>query len=117
MLDFNLIKNILIVAIASGCVTTLTVQKIKEQITKKQWLFIISFLVSMIIGTLFAKSFSDANWLYCVWSGFFTWINASLLYSAFEDKIFKPFSKMQEVVEIPKDQIKTLEELKNEVLQ
>lgn len=115
MLDFNLIKNILIVAIASGCVTTLTVQKIKEQITKKQWLFIISFLVSMIIGTLFAKSFSDANWLYCVWSGFFTWINASLLYSAFEDKIFKPFSKMQEVVEIPKDQIKTLEELENEV--
>ena len=115
MLDFNLIKNILIVAIASGCVTTLTVQKIKEQITKKQWLFIISFLVSMIIGTLFAKSFSDANWLYCVWGGFFTWINASLLYSAFEDKIFKPFSKMQEVVEIPKSQIKTFKEVQDEI--
>ena len=111
MLDFDLLKKIMIIAIASGCVTTLTVQKIKEQITKKQWLFIISFLVSMIIGTLFAKSFSDANWLYCVWSGFFTWINASLLYSAFEDKIFKPFSKMQEVVEVPKSQIKTLDDL------
>ena len=37
-----------------------------------------------------------------------------ILPKSFEDKIFKPFSKMQEVVEIPKDQIKTLEELKNE---
>lgn len=94
MLDFDLVKKILIIAIASGCVTTLTVQKIKEQISKKKWLFLISFLVSMIIGTLFAKSFSDANWIYCVWAGFFTWIDANLLYLAFEDKIFKSFSDL-----------------------
>ena len=35
MLNFDLLKKIMIIAIASGCVTTLTVQKIKEQITKK----------------------------------------------------------------------------------
>lgn len=97
MLDIELLKRILITAIASGCVTTLTVQKIKEQVSKKKWLFLISFLVSMIIGTLFAKSFSEATWIYCVWAGFFTWIDANLLYSALESKIFKPFSEIKKV--------------------
>lgn len=97
MLDIELLKRILITAIASGCVTTLTVQKIKEQVSKKKWLFLISFLVSMIIGTLFAKSFSEATWIYCIWAGFFTWIDANLLYSSLESKIFKPFSEMKKV--------------------
>ena len=97
MLDIELLKRILITAIASGCVTTLTVQKIKEQVSKKKWLFLISFLVSMIIGTLFAKSFSEATWIYCLWAGFFTWIDANLLYSALESKIFKPFSEIKKV--------------------
>ena len=97
MLDMDLLKQVLVIAIASGCVTTLTVQKIKEQVSKKKWLFLISFLVSMIIGTLFAKSFSEATWLYCVWAGFFTWIDANLLYSALENKVFKPFSEIKKV--------------------
>ncbi len=100
MLDMDLLKQVLVIAIASGCVTTLTVQKIKEQVTKKKWLFLISFLVSIIIGTLFAKSFSEATWIYCVWAGFFTWINANLLYSALEDKVFKPFSEMKKVTNL-----------------
>lgn len=100
MLDMDLLKQVLVIAIASGCVTTLTVQKIKEQVTKKKWVFLISFLVSMIIGTLFAKSFSDATWVYCIWAGFFTWINANLLYSALEDKVFKPFSEMKKVTNL-----------------
>jgi hypothetical protein len=97
MLDMNLLKQVLVIAIASGCVTTLTVQKIKEQVSKKKWLFLISFLVSMIIGTLFAKSFSDATWIYSTWCGFFSWIDANLLYSALENKVFKPFSEMKKV--------------------
>ena len=100
MLDMDLLKQVLVIAIASGCVTTLTVQKIKEQATKKKWLFLISFLVSMIIGTLFAKSFSEATWVYCLWCGFFSWINANLLYSALEDKVFKPFSEMKKVTNL-----------------
>lgn len=97
MLDFDLLKQVLVISIASGCVTTLTVQKIKEQVSKKKWLFLISFLVSMIIGTLFAKSFSEATWIYCLWAGFFTWIDANLLYNALESKVLKPFSEMKKV--------------------
>lgn len=103
ILDLELLKNILIIALASGCVTTLTIQKVKEFMTKKTLVCLAGFLVSMIIGTLFAKSFSSANWIYSVWCGFFTWIDANLLYSALEDKIFTKFSDLQpkeEIIEI-----------------
>lgn len=96
MLKFELLKNILIIAIASGIITTLSVQKIKEQVNKKRYLFFIAFAISMTIGTLFAKCFSSANWLYCIWCGFFTWIDADILYKSLEDKVFKSFSLIEE---------------------
>lgn len=100
MIDLDLLKQILIIAIASGCATTLAVQKVKEVLTKKDLLFYISFGISMIVGTLFAKSFSDANWLYSIWAGFFTWLDADLLYKALEDKVFTKFADMKKVTKI-----------------
>ena len=51
MLDFNLIKSVLIVAIASSIITTAVVQKIKESLNSKKYLWLVSLGVSMIIGT------------------------------------------------------------------
>lgn len=114
MLDFNLIKNILIVAIGSSIITTAIVQKIKESLNSKKYIGYISLGVSMVIGTLFAICFSDLSFVNCFWVGLISYIGADAIYKAFEDKIFKPFSKMQELIEIPKEQVKTLEDLKNE---
>lgn len=111
MLDFNLIKSVLIVAIGSSIITTATVQKIKETLNTKKYLGLVSLGVSMVIGTLFAKCFSDLSIINSLWVGLISWIGAELIYKTFEDKIFTPFSKMQEVVEIPKSQIKTLDDL------
>lgn len=111
MLDFNLIKSVLIVAIGSSIITTAVVQKIKETLNSKKYLGLISLGVSMIIGTLFAMCFSDLKLISCLWVGLVSWIGAEAIYKSFEDKLFKPFSKMQEVVEIPKKQIKTLDDL------
>ena len=66
----------------------------------------------MVIGTLFAICFSDLSIINSLWIGLISWIGADAIYKSFEDKIFKPFSKMQEVVEVPKEKIKTLQELK-----
>lgn len=103
MLDFNLIKNVLIVGIGAGIITTALVQRIKEVLKTKKYLVLISFIVSMVIGTLFAKYFSDLSIVYCLWAGLFSFINADALYKTFEDKIFTPFSKMQKVIEVPKE--------------
>lgn len=99
MLNVELLKNVLIIAIAGGCVSTLLIQKIKEVLNRKSWLMLISFLVNMIIGTLFAKCFSNIEWIYCVWAGLFGFVDSTVLYAMLEDKIFKSFSSLNKAEE------------------
>ena len=101
MLDFVLLKNILVVGIASGIITTALVQKIKSILKTKKYLIIISFIVSMSIGTLFAISFASISIINALWAGLFSFVGADTLYQMFEDKIFKSFSSMQTTVTIP----------------
>ena len=107
MLNIDLIQKVLIVAIASGILTTSLVQKIKESIKFKESkiLVLVAFIVSIIIGTLFALSFSDLSFMYCLWCGFISFIGADVIYKAFEDKIFKPFNKIydESTIKIPKE--------------
>lgn len=107
MLDLDLLKNILIIAIASGVVTTALVQKIKESINfkKSNYLVIVSFVTSVLLGTLFSLTFSDISLINSLWVGLFSFIGADTLYKLFEDKVFKPFSEIykSDTVEIPKE--------------
>ena len=98
MLNLELIKNLLLIAIASSVVTTTSVQKIKEAFTfkKSSRLVIVSFVVSMIFGTLFALTFSKVNIQEALWVGFFSFIGADVIYKTFEDKIFKSFGTIIE---------------------
>lgn len=95
MLNIDLLKNVLIIATVGGIASSLLIQKIKEVLSSKKWLVLISFIVNMIIGTLFAKCFSNIEWLYCAWSGLFGFVDASILYGLLEDKVFKSFSSLQ----------------------
>ncbi len=96
MLNVELLKNVLIIAIAGGCVSTLLIQKIKEVLSKKNWLMLISFFVNLVVGTLFAKCFSNIDWIYCLWAGLFGFVDSTVLYAMLEDKIFKSFNTIQE---------------------
>ena len=98
MLNLDLIKEVLMVAMASSVITTAFVQKIKEAITFKNSskLVIVSFAISMVVGTLFSISFSDIGFKYCLWSGLVSFIGADTLYKMFEDKIFKSFGQIVE---------------------
>lgn len=103
MLDFDLLKNILVISIASGVVVTLMVQKIKEIVNKKIYIFLANMLCSAILGTLFAKFFSSASWIYSAWCGFFTFIDADLLYKMLEDKVFTSFKDMKSVTTLERN--------------
>jgi hypothetical protein len=80
---------------------------IKETINfkKSNYLVIVSFFVSMTLGFLFSLSFSDVGVINSIWVGLFSFLEADMLYKMFEDKIFKPFSQInnEKVVEIPKN--------------
>lgn len=111
MLDFDLIKIILVVALAGSIITTATIQKIKETLKTPKHLGIISLLVSIAIGTLFAICFSDLSLVNCLWAGGICWLGADAIYKSFEGKIFTSFSQMNknvivgEIVKEVKDEV------------
>ena len=109
MLDFDLIKNILIISVASSVITTAFVQKIKETINfkKSNRILIVSFIVSIIIGPLFALSFSNINIINSLWVGLISFLGADVIYKMFEDKIFMPFNQIykKDLIEIPKENV------------
>ena len=94
MLNFDLIKTILAVSIAGSIITTATIQKIKETLNTKKYLGLISLVISMIVGTLFALCFSDLSLVNCLWAGAICWLGADMIYKSLEDKIFTKFSDM-----------------------
>ena len=105
-MNLELLKQILIVSIAASIVSTATIQKIKEQLKSKKWLFFASLISSITIGITFALSFTELSIINSIWVGLITWIGADAIYKSFEDKIFKRFSDIENVTEIKRDDIK-----------
>lgn len=93
-MNLDLIKIILVVAMASSIISTAVIQKIKEVLNNKTILYIIAFVVSVAVGFLFSLSFSDLNIINSIWVGLITWVGADAVYKTFEDKIFTSFSNM-----------------------
>lgn len=102
-MNLEIIKQILIVSIAASIVSTATIQKIKEQLKSKKWLFFTSLISSITIGITFALSFTELSIINSIWVGLITWIGADAIYKSFEDKIFKKFSDIEQVTEIKRD--------------
>lgn len=94
MLDIDMIKLVLISSIASSIITTSCVQKIKESLTSKKYLCVISFVISFVLGTLFSYSFSSLSLVNNLWVGFISFLGSDAIYKAFEDKVFKSFSSL-----------------------
>lgn len=104
-MNLEIIKQILIVSIAASIVSTATIQKIKEQLKSKKWLFFTSLISSITIGITFALSFTELSVINSIWVGLITWIGADAIYKSFEDKIFKKFSDIEQVVEIERNDV------------
>lgn len=98
MLKIELLKNVLTIAIASGIVLTVVVQKVKEIVKFKDStrVGILAFILNMILGTAFALIFSDVKLIYALSVGFFSWVGADVIYNALEDKIFKSLEIIKE---------------------
>lgn len=99
-MDLDLIKQILVVAIASSIISTATIQKVKGVLKNKTLLYILALIISVAIGILFALSFSNLSLQNAIWVGLITWVGADTIYQAFEDKIFTSFSDMNSNTEI-----------------
>lgn len=102
-MDFDLIKQIVVVAMASSIISTAAIQKVKGILKNKTLLYVLALAISVVLGTLFALSFSNLDIKNALWVGLITWVGADAIYQAFEDKIFTSFSDMNSTNEIDID--------------
>ncbi len=100
MLNLVLIKNVLIIAIASSIISTSLIQRLKEGTKSKKFMLLKSFIISMIIGITFSLTFSDINIIYSIWVGLISFIGADAIYKMFEDKIFSSLSDLEDIIYI-----------------
>lgn len=104
-MNLEIIKQILIVSITASIVSTATIQEIKEQLKSKKWLFFVSLISSIGIGIAFTLSFTELSLINSIWVGLITWLGADAIYKSFEDKIFKKFSDIEQIIEIKRDDL------------
>ncbi len=101
-MNIDLIKEVLIIAVSSSIISTALVQKIKEgfNFKKSSKIIIVSFILSMIVGSLFSLSFTDLTIVNSLWVGLISFIGADVIYKAFEDKIFKSYKALEKTIDL-----------------
>ena len=87
MLDYELLMQLVVVAIMLSCVTTAFVQMTKGMFKTSKFIVLYSFIVNMTLSIPFCKSFSSANLLQSLWVGLFSFIGADALYKSLEGKL------------------------------
>lgn len=97
MIDFSLIKDVLIMGLLNSLIITTLVQKIKENVKIKcsNNCVVVSLVISFIVGTLFSLSFSKLNLINSMWSSLFSFIGADCLYKILENKVFKSLNMIK----------------------
>lgn len=106
-MNVELLKELLLIAIANSVVMTLFIQKIKETFnTSNKATVLLSFLLNMVIGCLFALSFSDVTFINSLWIGFFSFVGADTIYKTLEDKVFKSIKELKKEKEEEVEEIK-----------
>ena len=102
-MNLELLKQVLIVGISASIFSTAIIQKIKEQLKSKKWLFFISLIISIGIGIFFTLTFAELDIIGAFWVGISAWLGSDTIYRAFEDKIFKKFSDINNITEIKRE--------------
>ncbi len=103
MLDVTILKNVLMVAVASSIISTALIQRIKESALTKSYLPIYSFIISMAVGICFSLTFSDLSPIDSVWVGLISYVGADAIYKLFEDKIFSSLNSIDDVITIERN--------------
>lgn len=106
IINYDLIRNVLAMAIINSLIVINLVQKVKESFHIKcsSVCIFISLGISLVISTLFSLTFSNLSFIASVWSGLISFLGADFLYQILEGKLFKSLGdiKIEKVEESTK---------------
>lgn len=99
MANLDILYDLLQIAMITGAITTLFVQKIKCStfLNSKCQIVIVSLFLSMVFGMLFTLTFSNFPLIYALWVGLFTFVGAEAIYTAVKKTLnLKTFTSVTE---------------------
>ena len=87
MLDWSLLQNLLIIAIACSSITVIFIQKTKRFCRNSHCIPWYGLLVNLILGFCFSQTFSDIDYIKSIWVGLFSFLGADTIYRNLEGKL------------------------------
>lgn len=87
MLYLDYLKQLLIISIALSIITCTLVQKTKGLFNSSKWISLYSFLINIIVGTIFCITFTNIKFPNSLWIGLFSYLGADSMYKTLEGKI------------------------------
>lgn len=108
VINWNFLKDLIIVASISSIICVAFIQKIKHIFKSSTHIPYFSMVFDLILAVLFCISFTEITFPSSLWVGFFSYIGADTLYKALEGKL-KSYS---ELTGVTKEE--NLEEIKYE---
>lgn len=94
-MNLDLLKQLLVIAVAVSVVTCSFIQKTKGMFKKSKWINPYSLVVNVAFGVAFCLSFTEMDIINGLWVGLFSYIGADTLYKTLEGKL-KPYSELNE---------------------
>ncbi|MCI8588600.1 MAG: hypothetical protein HFG40_03005 [Bacilli bacterium] len=86
-LNWDMLQELLIIAIACSTVTVAFIQKTKKFCKNNRFVTGYSFVVNMLFGFIFSRTFSDLSTIQSLWVGLFSFIGADTIYRNLEGKL------------------------------
>ena len=94
MLNFDLLRNLLIIGIALSTITLTFIQKTKRYLPKSFLIPIYSLIINLIGSYFFCNTFTrDINLIESIWVGLFSFLGADTIYTLLEGKL-APYSEI-----------------------
>lgn len=87
MLNWSLLQNLLIIAIACSSITLIFIQKTKKFCRNSKCITTYSLFVNLILGFFFSQTFSNINYINSIWVGLFSFLGADTIYRNLEGKL------------------------------
>lgn len=83
----ELLKRICFVAIVLSTISCSFIQKTKSGLKSTKYLVVYSFVVNMLLSILFCKYFTNLDFTYSLWVGFFSFLGADTIFKTLEGKL------------------------------
>ena len=123
MLNWSLLENLLIIAIACSSVTVILIQKTKKFCKNSDGIILYSIFINLLLGFFFCQTFTKIDYIQSLWVGLFSFLGADTIFknlegklSSYSDLVGKVESSIPNALEVVEEKDTTTEEKEDNIV-